>query len=97
MVRTSSKRTKTSKRTTTTPPQLAQQWGCAPAKVIGFIRRGELRAINLATHRHNRPRYIIDLADIEAFELSRQVVPDGSASTTRRLRRRAVEPVKEFF
>jgi hypothetical protein len=79
-----------------TPPELARRWGVSPAKVTGFIRRGELRAINVATHRHGRPRYLIDEADIAAFELSRQVVPDSGSSTTRKLRRRNTN-VKKFF
>jgi hypothetical protein len=78
-----------------TVPQLAKQWGVSVHKVLHFIRRGELRAVNLAADQRNRPRYAIDLDDIEVFELSRQVVPDGGESTTQRLRRRAAN-VKEF-
>lgn len=80
-----------------TPPQLAKVWGVSPSKVITLIRAGELKAINLATSRRNRVRYHIDLRDIESFEQSRQVVPDGVATTTQRLRRRATTGVKEFF
>jgi hypothetical protein len=80
-----------------TVPQVARLWGVSSHKVIHFIRTGELKAINLAASRTNRVRYSIDLADIEAFELSRQVVPDGGLSTTKRLRRRAAANVKEFF
>jgi hypothetical protein len=85
------------KRRKISPPALAQRWGCGPSKVINLIRRGELRAINLATDPHSRPRYMIDLADVAAFEQSRQVVPDGGESTTRKLRRRAQGDVKKFF
>jgi hypothetical protein len=65
--------------------------------VLAFIVSGELRAINLATLTHNRPRYVIDIADIEAFEKSRLVVPDGGESTTRKLRQRTSRNVKQFF
>jgi hypothetical protein len=64
---------------------------------LHFIRTGELRAINLAASRSNRPRYVIDRDDLAAFERARAVVPDAGESTTRRLRRRAAGNVKEFF
>jgi hypothetical protein len=80
-----------------TPPQLAKRWGVAPTKVVGFIRSGELRAMNLAKSRSGRPRYAIDVADIEDFERARQVVPQSVSGTTRQLRRRAAGAVKEFF
>lgn len=87
----------TLKRTKRTPPQLAKEWGVSTKKVLDFIRTGELRAVNLAASNRNRPRYVIDVADIEAFERSRQVIPDGGESTTRKLRRRATSEVKKFF
>jgi hypothetical protein len=80
-----------------TPPQLAKLWGVSTAKIIAFIRSGELRAVNLAASNRNRPRYSIDVRDIEAFEQARSVVPDGGLSTTAKLRRRAAQNVKEFF
>jgi len=78
-------------------PYLAKMWGVSSSKICGFIQSGELRAINLASTRDKRPRYAIDLADIQAFERSRQVVPSGGISTTQRLRRKAAAGVKEFF
>ena len=80
-----------------TVPQVAKLWGVSTHKVIHFIRTGEVRAINLAASRTNRPRYSIDRTDIERFEASRTVLSDGGESTTRRLRRRVAGNVKEFF
>jgi len=80
-----------------TVPQLARLWGISTNKIFAFIRSGELRAINLASRTATRPRYSIDKTDIDAFEKSRQVVPDGGESTTKRLRRRASGNVREFF
>jgi len=80
-----------------TVPKLAKAWGVSTNKVLAFIRTGELRATNLATSRSGRPRYAIDVADIESFELSRQVVPDAPESMTTKLRRRAPQNVKSFF
>ncbi len=78
-------------------PQVSRMMGVADAKVIAWIRSGELRAMNLARTTHGRPRYAIDVDDIQVFEQSRQVIPDGGESTTRKLRRRAATGVKEFF
>jgi hypothetical protein len=58
-----------------TPPQVAKLWGVSPEKVIGFIRRGELRAVNLASRLGGRPRYRIDPRDMEAFERARTAIP----------------------
>ena len=77
-------------------PYLAKEWGVSTAKITGFIKSGELRAMNVATCRDQRPRYLIDRADIEAFERARQVVPDGGKPAPRR-RRLTQAGVKEFF
>jgi hypothetical protein len=75
-----------------TVPQLARQWGVAPNKVLEWIRRGELRAINLASSDSQRPRWAIDLADIEAFERSREATP-----AVPRVRRKRAPETKDFF
>lgn len=77
-----------------TPPQLAEQWGVSPDKIIGWIRSGELRAIDISTKRGSpRPRYLVDRRDIEAFELARAVIPPAP----RQRRRRRDPAVKEYF
>src|SRR5947209_4444585 len=58
-----------------TPPQLAERWGVSPEKVVAFIRRGELRAVNVALRLGGRPRWRIDPADVERFEAARAAVP----------------------
>lgn len=42
-------------RTKVTPPQYAARLGCKPSKVLGWIVRGELRAIDGAAVRGGRP------------------------------------------
>jgi hypothetical protein len=69
-------------RTKISVPHLAKEWGVSTAKIIAFIRAGELRAINVATSRDQRPRYLIDRADIEDSEAARRVIPDAGQSTT---------------
>ncbi len=83
----------TFRKTKVTPPELARQWGIDVAKVLKWIKSGELRAVNLATRRDGRPRYAIDQADIAIFEASRAVQPP-----TPRMRRRRVDPnIIQFF
>lgn len=68
-----------------TPPQFAKQYGVSTAKVLAWIASGELRAINAATNpKGERPRYLIDISDIELFERSRAVVEPKPAPRKRR-------------
>ncbi len=83
-------------RTKLTPPELARSWGLSPAKVVAFIRSGELRAINIANAGCSRPRYLVDREDIAVFEQARRVIPDGGSSTAPRLRRKSSSNIKEF-
>lgn len=56
-----------------TPPEIATRLRVSPEKVLGWIRRGELRAINVSDG--NRPRYRINPDDLEAFLNRREVQP----------------------
>ena len=59
-----------------TPAEVAVAWGVSNDKIISFINAGELRAVNAATPgRNRRPRYLIDLDDLAAFERSRETRP----------------------
>lgn len=75
-----------------TPPQYAARLGCKPSKVLAWIVSGELRAIDAAAVRGSRPRYLIDEADISAFEAGRTVTAPAPATP----RRRKLS-VKEYF
>jgi hypothetical protein len=72
---------------------MAEAWGISTAKVLDWIRAGELRAVNAATNVGGRPRYLIDQVDIKAFEARRAVVPPSAPGR----RRRAPDDVIEFF
>jgi excisionase family DNA binding protein len=76
-----------------TPPEVAARWGVSPDKVLAWIRDGELRAINAATRPGGRPRWLIDLADLAAFEQRRA----GGSSPTVKRRRKRPGNVIEFF
>lgn len=68
--------TATIQKTKFTPPEIARLWGTSTEKILAFIRSGELKAINAATPgRNQRPRYLIDIADLEDFERHRTVGP----------------------
>jgi hypothetical protein len=83
----------TARKTKISPPALARQWGIDVQKVLHWVKTGELKAINIARDRSGRPRYAIDLADVQIFELSRQVEPPAPKVR----RRRADSSVIQFF
>ncbi|MCE9556755.1 MAG: helix-turn-helix domain-containing protein [Planctomycetes bacterium] len=66
------------------PAEVARRWGIKPTKVLTWIRAGELRAIDAATVRGGRPRFLIDLEDLAAFEAARAVTPPAAPTTRRR-------------
>ena len=81
-------------RTKISPPTLAKMWGVGVDKILGFIRRGELRAFDVSVrHGVDRSRFLIDPRDVETFELSRMVIPPPP----RPVRRRCDPSVKKFF
>ena len=77
-----------------TPPQVAERFAVDPAKVLTWIRSGELRALNAATKTGGRPRYRISPADMAVFEAARAAGPQPMAT---RCRRRKDPSVIEFF
>jgi hypothetical protein len=66
------------------PPQISKAWGVSIGKVLGWIRSGELHAINAARKAGGKPRYLVDVDDLEAFERARAAVPDAKPAHTRR-------------
>ena len=78
-----------------TPPIIAERLGVATAKVIGWIRSGELKAINVANRGCSKPRFSISPDALEDFERAREVIPTGDKVPC--LRRKATAGVKEFF
>ena len=80
-------------RTKMRPSEVARRWGVSTEKILVWIRSGELRAIDAATRRGGRPRYLIDITDLAAFEANRTVV---AVPATRRRRRRDIGVTKYF-
>ena len=75
-----------------TPPALAQRLGVNVHKVLGWIARGELRAVNAGDG--SRPRWRIMPDDLEQFLARRAAQPTVKAT---RRRRKADPAVIEFF
>ncbi len=68
-----------------TPPTVARRYGVKAEKVIGWIRRGELRAIDVSTQAGvGRPRFRISPADLAVFENQRAAVATPKLSRRRR-------------
>lgn len=76
------------------PPEVARRYGVSLDKVHAWIKSGELRAFNAAVSRSTRPRFLIDEADLLAFEQSRAVVPPAPRLARRR---KAIPRVGKFF
>ncbi|MEI8376334.1 MAG: helix-turn-helix domain-containing protein [Planctomycetota bacterium] len=57
-----------------TPPQVAKQLGVSADKILNWIRKGELHAINVAAANSSRPRYRISGEDLAKFQQTRQNV-----------------------
>jgi excisionase family DNA binding protein len=76
-----------------TPPQIAKQLGVSADKVVGWIRAGEIRAINVAARPGGRPRFRVGEADLIAFEQRRSAVP----TTPTPRRRKKPANVEKFF
>lgn len=66
-----------------TPPQLARRWGVTHDTVLFWIHSGELRAIDGSRRKGQRPRFLIDAADIAAFENSRAAIVKRAAEASK--------------
>jgi len=72
---------------TFTPSELARRWGISPDKVLNWIRKGDLKAINVASSPNVRPRYRIPGDAIDDFQLRRQPIPRTPNVQSRRAQR----------
>jgi hypothetical protein len=63
-------------------------------QVLGFIHRGDLRAIDVSARRGRRPRWRIRDEDLELFLAARAAIPQRAET---RKRRRKSPDVIEFF
>ena len=66
------------------PPQVAELLHISHAKVLAWIAAGELRAVDLATHRGRRPRWRVACRDLEDFLVRRASSPPPDMRRRRR-------------
>jgi excisionase family DNA binding protein len=66
-----------------TPPEVAKILRVTPEKILGWIRRAELRAVNVGNGM--RPRYRVSREFLDAFLEAREVQPPSKPA--RRVRR----------
>jgi hypothetical protein len=69
-----------------TPREVACVVRVSPDRVRALIQSGQLGAINLATGRNRKPRYIILPEHLAEFARARRVVPPAPAPAPRRKR-----------
>lgn len=60
---------------TYTVRDLTERYGVGEHTVLGWIKRGELRAIDVSRNRGGKPRWRISAESLAAFELARTVSP----------------------
>ena len=77
-----------------TPPQVAERLGVEPAKVIAWIRSGELAGVDVALRGSKRPRYRISEGEMA---LDANAFPDFNAFFSRQLKpaARPIAPQRE--
>ncbi len=80
-----------------TPPKIAAELSVRVGKVLAWIRRGELTAVNVAQAVGGRPRWRIRRADLEDFLLRRQCQPKVKPVRKRNLRRTEGAEVVHYF
>lgn len=84
----------TPKHTWITPAQVAEQFGVAVGKVLKWIQRGELAAVNVASTTAGRPRWRISPEALDGFLQRRQSKPPALPAP--RVRRRHEPPTKSY-
>jgi hypothetical protein len=61
-----------------------RRWRCGSEKGYGFLRRGELVGVNVATNLSGRPQWRITAESVEQFERRRSSEPPPKPARRRR-------------
>jgi excisionase family DNA binding protein len=77
-----------------TPARVAADLGVNQCKVLTWIHRGELGAVNVATQLGGRPRWRISEAQLQAFLVRRSAAPPPKVARRRKTRD---SQIIEFF
>jgi hypothetical protein len=78
-----------------TPPQIAARLAVKPEKILGWIRSGELSAVNVAKNVDGRPRWRVDPAELDKFLIRRSATP--APKVTRRRKKKLPADFVEFY
>ena len=84
------------KRMKLTPRQIARRWGISKDKVLNWIHSGELRAMDARSAGADRPRYLVDVKDLEDFEVKRTARSEHEPKGPTR-RKKYANDVIDFF
>lgn len=76
-------------------PAVAKLLNVDRNRVIQYIRRGELRAVDVSLHRAVRPRWRISRKDLEAFLSCRSSTPQPEMK--RRRKKKTDNNIIEFY
>jgi hypothetical protein len=71
---------------------LCRRWKVGADKIHGFVRRGELLAVNVATNLSGRPQWRVTSRSVELFEKKR-----SSAPMPKPARRRTPKCTKDWY
>jgi hypothetical protein len=71
---------------------LCRRWKVGPDKIRGFLRRGELIGVNLASNLSGKPQWRITPESVEEFEERRSSKP-----LPKPIRRRRAQAAIDFF
>jgi hypothetical protein len=63
---------------------LCRRWKVGADKIRGFLRRGELIGVNLATNLSGRPQWRITCESVEQFEKRRTSAPPPKVQCRKR-------------
>jgi excisionase family DNA binding protein len=79
-----------------TPAEVARRLRVSRGRILAWIRSGELSAINTASARLRRPRYVILPEHLRAFTAARQVSPPPKSPPRRRRRSEEIDYYPEY-
>jgi hypothetical protein len=57
------------------PRDLCRRWRVGLDRIMGWIRRGELRALDMSSSRSGRPRFVVTPESLAEFEARRTTTP----------------------
>ena len=83
-------------RRTHTVANLADRYAVTQHTVLGWIKSGELKAINVARRPGGRPSWRITSESLEAFEAARTPTPEPKAQTRRRRQQRPSDWIEYY-